>query len=587
METKRTINNGELSINNIGEKVELLGWVAKKRNFGSLIFIDLRDRTGIVQIVSKEDTSEITSKIRNEYVIHVFGVVVAREQPNPNMPTGAVEVIVSSIEIVNTAETTPIIIADETDALEETRMKYRYLDLRRPVLQNKIIERYKITMAMRKFLDKQDFIEVETPILMSSSPEGAREYLVPSRVQQGKFYALPQSPQLFKQLLMISGMEKYYQIARCFRDEDLRADRQPDFTQVDIEMSFMTKEEIMTLVENMFKDMFSEVKHYELKTPIKQMTFKDVMNQYGSDKPDTRFTYELKDISEEVKDSQFVIFQDALKSNGCVKALNAYGLASRISRKEIDELTLLAKKNHSKGLLWFRIGDNGAEGSFAKNMTPAEYESIKAKVNGKIGDLIFIVADPSWANVCTALGAIRNYLGKTYEANLLTGYDMLWVVDFPLFEKDPDSGAIVCNHHPFTRPFDEDLPLLDTDPLKVRSYHYDIVLNGYELGSGSLRIYDQDIQKKVFEIIGYSDEDIQRRFGWFVNAFKYGTPPHGGIGLGLDRIAMILTNSDSIRDVIAFPKNVQGSDPMSEGPTTVTDKQLSDLGIIINKTTNN
>jgi len=578
----RTKNNGELRLNNVGEHVQLVGWVSKKRNFGSIVFIDLRDRYGITQIVLNENFSEIASKIKNEYIISVEGNVIERKSKNSILPTGDIEINVENVIIVNKSELTPLIIADETDALEDTRMKYRYLDLRRPVMQKNLITRHKIIKAFRSFLDNEDFIEIETPILAKTTPEGARDYLVPSRVNPGKFYALPQSPQLFKQLLMIAGFEKYYQVARCFRDEDLRADRQPDFTQIDIETSFMSELEIMTLLEKMFKDMFLNVTNYKLDLPLRRISFKDALNRYGSDKPDTRFGYELVDISNILVNNETFIIKDSLSNNGVVKAIKVEDKSTDISRKTIDELTEIAKKNHAKGLMWMRFLNNNFEGQMSKILSEKERKELSEVLNLKNGDMIFAVAGKEWEYVCTSLGAIRTTLGKKFKNELLVGYDMLWVVDFPLFDYDYESNTYSSTHHPFTRPYDEDIPLLYTDPHKVRAHHYDLVLNGYELGSGSLRIYDQEIQRKVFDIIGLTNKEIENKFGFFINAFKYGTPPHGGVAFGIDRIAMILCGCDSIRDVIAFPKNASAVCPMTEAPTEVSQQQLDELSISIN-----
>jgi aspartyl-tRNA synthetase len=575
----RTHTNGQLRVENVGETVTLLGWVAKKRNFGSLVFIDLRDREGITQVVFTEAFTETTSKIKNEYVISVKGVVEKRESVNKNLPTGEIEVKATEVEIINVAETTPIIIADETDALEDTRMKYRYLDLRRPVMQQKLITRHKITQSVREFLNGRGFIEVETPVLTSTTPEGARDYLVPSRVNPGKFYALPQSPQLFKQLLMISGLEKYYQIARCFRDEDLRSDRQPDFTQIDVEMSFMSEDEIMSLFEEMYKKLLKDVKNYDLQIPLRRIKFKDAMATYGSDKPDTRLGFELKALNDVFANTEFTIFKDILANNGYIKGINAVNKAHEITRKDIDAYTALVKKYHAKGLSWVRMNNDTLEGPLAKNLSADETKNLITAMDAHNGDLLLIVSDHHFEVTCTALGAIRNELGKRFNPPASDTFDLLWIVDFPLFELDVESNTINSTHHPFTRPFKEDEALLDTDPLKVRAHHYDLVMNGYELGSGSLRIYDQDIQRKVFEIIGLTDDDIENKFGFFINAFKYGTPPHGGMAFGLDRIAMILTNSESIRDVIAFPKNASAACPMTGAPSSVSERQLKELSI--------
>ena len=576
----RTHTNGQLRLADLNKKVKLVGWVAKKRNFGSIVFIDLRDRYGITQLVINQNLEEIANKIKNEYVITIEGSVNKRTSINKDLATGEIEVIVSKIDIVNTAETTPLIIADETDALEDTRLKYRYLDLRRPIMQNKIIERSKLLKVIHRYFDLHDFIEIETPILGKTTPEGARDYLVPSRVNPGKFYALPQSPQLYKQLLMISGFEKYYQIARCFRDEDLRSDRQPDFTQLDIETSFFSENEILSLIEGLFLSILKELKGHTLKLPLRRISYKDSMNTYGSDKPDTRLGYELTDITSLLKGNTSIVLKDIVKT-GYVKVLKIDGKAQEISRKNIDSLTELAKKNHAKGLMYAKMNATLLEGPMTNLISDQEKASIIKQLNLKDQDIIFAVAGLEWEYVCNSLGAIRLDLAKRFKAELMVGYDLLWIVDFPLFEYDYETKTYSSTHHPFTRPYEEDKALLHTNPGKVRAHHYDIVMNGFELGSGSLRIYDKDVQKKVFNIIGLSDAEIENKFGFFIDAFKYGTPPHGGIALGIDRLAMLLTNSESIRDVIAFPKNQSAADPMTDAPTEASEKQLNDLNIKI------
>jgi aspartyl-tRNA synthetase len=576
----RTHTNGQLRLADLNKKVKLVGWVAKKRNFGSIVFIDLRDRYGITQLVINQNLEEIANKIKNEYVITIEGSVNKRTSINKDLATGEIEVIVSKIDIVNTAETTPLMIADETDALEDTRLKYRYLDLRRPIMQNKIIERSKLLKVIHRYFDLHDFIEIETPILGKTTPEGARDYLVPSRVNPGKFYALPQSPQLYKQLLMISGFEKYYQIARCFRDEDLRSDRQPDFTQLDIETSFFSENEILSLIEGLFLSILKELKGHTLKLPLRRISYKDSMNTYGSDKPDTRLGYELTDITSLLKANTSIVLKDIVKT-GYVKVLKIDGKAQEISRKNIDSLTELAKKNHAKGLMYAKMNATLLEGPMTNLISDQEKASIIKQLNLKDQDIIFAVAGLEWEYVCNSLGAIRLDLAKRFKAELMVGYDLLWIVDFPLFEYDYETKTYSSTHHPFTRPYEEDKALLHTNPGKVRAHHYDIVMNGFELGSGSLRIYDKDVQKKVFNIIGLSDAEIENKFGFFIDAFKYGTPPHGGIALGIDRLAMLLTNSESIRDVIAFPKNQSAADPMTDAPTEASEKQLNDLNIKI------
>jgi aspartyl-tRNA synthetase len=575
----RTHNNGELRSSDLGKKVKLVGWVAKKRNFGSIVFIDLRDRYGITQVVFSDKFESETSKIKNEYIINIEGVVTKRQTANQELITGEIEVSVESVTIVNTAEVTPLIIADETDALEDIRMKFRYLDLRRPVMQNKLITRHKLIKVIHRYFDRHDFIEIETPILGKTTPEGARDYLVPSRVNPGKFYALPQSPQLYKQLLMISGFEKYYQIARCFRDEDLRSDRQPDFTQLDLETSFLSENEILELIEGLFFDILKDLKNYNLKLPLRRLSFKDALNTYGSDKPDTRLGYELVDITNILKSNTSNLLKDIVSKDGYVKAIKVEGKSQEITRKYIDQLTEIAKKNHAKGLLYLKVNGQVLEGPMNNLISDVEKASLLKSLNLKDQDMVFAIAGIEWEYVCNALGAVRLDLGKRFKANLMVGYDFLWIVDFPLFEYDYESKKYSSTHHPFTRPFEEDLPLLKSNPAKVRAHHYDIVLNGFELGSGSLRIYDKDVQRQVFNIIGLSDQEINNKFGFFIDAFKYGTPPHGGIALGIDRLAMLLTNSESIRDVIAFPKNQSAVDPMTEAPTEASEKQLDELNL--------
>lgn len=577
---KRTHNNGELRLSDVSKEVSLIGWVAKKRNLGNLVFIDLRDRYGYTQLVFDSSFEDITNKIKNEYVLNVKGIVVKRKDANSNLATGEIEVNVTFVNIINTSELTPFIIADKTDALEDTRLKYRYLDLRRPVMQENLITRHKITKSMRKYLDNLDFIEIETPLLTKATPEGARDYLVPSRINAGKFYALPQSPQLFKQLLMISGLERYYQIARCFRDEDLRSDRQPDFTQLDIETSFMSESEIMDLVEGLFLNILKDVKGYDLKLPLRKFTYKEVMDTYGSDKPDTRLGFELEDVSEILANNDSDLLRD-IATNATFKAIVGKGLANDLSRKDIDALTLEVKKNGGSFLTFGKVSENTFTGALTKLVSKEEESELFSKLKLEENDIVFLSAHLSWEKVCKAMGALRNQLTRRFVSVDKSEYDMLWVVDFPLFEYDEESNSYTSTHHPFTRPYDEDIKYLNTDPSKVRAHHYDLVMNGYELGSGSLRIYNEAMQKKVFEIIGLSNEEIENKFGFFINAFKYGTPPHGGVAFGLDRIALILTQSETIRDVIAFPKNASAVCPMSEAPSYAGDKQLKELHIKI------
>lgn len=577
----RTHHNGDLCLENVNEHVELVGWVAKKRNFGQLVFIDLRDRSGICQLVFDESMSEALKDVRNEYVLSVSGTVLQRKDANPDLKTGEIEVKVEKFEIINKAKTTPLIIADETDALEDTRLQYRYLDLRRPVMQNKLIMRHKITRSMREYLDNNDFIEIETPMLGKSTPEGARDYLVPSRVHPGSFYALPQSPQLYKQLLMIAGFERYYQFARCFRDEDLRADRQTDFTQVDIETSFLSEVEIQTMMEEMMVKLMKEVKGIDIQAPFLRLSYEEAMNRYGSDKPDNRFGYELQDITEIFKNSEFKVFKDCIDNGGVIKTIVIDNFSS-ITRKEIDKYTELAKKNGAKGLVVLKAQDNELTGSARKFLSEDEVKALYETLSLKDKDVLFIVSD-QWTKTCNVLGALRNEIGYKLGLKKKDEFSFLWVTDFPMFEWSEEQQRYVACHHPFTQPKEEDIPLLDTDIAKVKANAYDIILNGYELGGGSLRIYDNDLQEKIFEILGMSEEEIRNKFGFFIDAFQYGTPPHGGLAFGLDRIAMILSESDSIRDVIAFPKNANAKCPMSKAPTPVDPAQLEELHIEIKK----
>lgn len=575
----RTHSNGELRIEHVNQEVELIGWVAKRRNFGALVFIDLRDRSGITQLVFDEEKAKEIQSVRNEYILHVKGMVAERKDKNDKLPTGDIEIKVSNVEIVNSAETTPLIIADETDALEDTRLTYRYLDLRRPLMQQKMITRHKITKIMRNYLDDMEFVEVETPILTKSTPEGARDYLVPSRIHTGEFYALPQSPQLFKQLLMISGFERYYQVARCFRDEDLRADRQPDFTQLDIEASFLSEVEIQTMLENMMKKVMKEVCNLDIQTPFLRIPFEEAMNRYGSDKPDNRFGLELQDVKDVFKNSEFKVFKDVVASNGAIKAIVVPDKAD-MSRKEIDKLTDLAKKYGAKGLVAIKYLNQTLEGGVVKFFSDEEIAKLAEVLSLKDNDLILISSD-NWTTVCEVLGALRLHFADVMQLTSKDDFSFLWVTDFPLLEYSEEDGRFYARHHPFTLPKEEEVELLDSRPQDVHAAAYDMVLNGYEVGGGSLRIYSNELQKKMFSILGFSDEEIKERFGFFVDAFKYGTPPHGGFAFGLDRVAMILTKSDSIRDVIAFPKNAAARCMMSGAPSKVDESQLEELHLKI------
>lgn len=571
---ERTHYNGQLSIANLNENVVLVGWISKKRNLGSIVFVDLRDRSGIVQVVINEGIT--VPELRNEYVIQVKGVVRKRETPNNKIPTGEIEIIASEIILINKAKTTPLIIADGTDALEETRLKYRYLDLRRPCMQHYFDIRDIIKITTHKYLHEHNFIEIETPMLCASSPEGAKEYLVPSRLHHGSFYALPQSPQMFKQLLMVGGFERYYQIARCFRDEDLRADRQPDFTQIDIETSFLDQDQFLEMMEGLIKQIFKNTIGYDVKLPLRQMTYKEAMNRFGSDKPDTRFGIELKQLEDIFVDTTFGGFKDV----ECIRGICVPGVANITSRKVIDNLGLEAKKFGLGGISVIKRENGEFVGSFVKFLTEKEKESLINIFNVQDNDIVIIAAGKK-NRVLPLLGSIRLSYGHSLNLIKPNTYDLLWVVDFPMFERDVETGKIVATHHPFTRPKDEDIHWLDEDPTKALTYAYDIVINGYEAGGGTLRIYDQEIQKKIFNILGLTDEQIKAKFGYFVDALQYGTPPHGGMAFGLDRLAMILGGTDNIRDVIAFPKNLAGVCPMSGAPTKVENSQLEDLGIII------
>ncbi len=576
---KRTHNNGELRIKNTDDVVELIGWVAKRRNLGSLVFIDLRDRYGITQLVFAVQLAEKIKDVRNEYILAVSGVVRARQSVNANLPTGEIEVAVFEVDIVNSAETTPLIIADVTDALEEVRLKYRYLDLRRPLMQKNIIDRHRIVKCIRAYLDAQDFIEVETPILTISTPEGARDYLVPARVHPGQFYALPQSPQLFKQLLMVAGLERYYQVARCFRDEDLRADRQLDFTQIDIETSFLEATDIHQMIEEMMVKVMKEVRDIEVSMPFTRLTFEEALNKYGSDKPDNRFELCLQDVSDIFIDSEFKVFSEGLKVGKVIKALCVADFGE-VSRKQVDDYGELIKKHGGSGLVSLKFKDNTLEGSAAKYITAAEKERLCEALNPKDNAMIFIVCD-FWEKACNALGALRSALGKELKLYDPQVYSFLWVEDFPLFEYDENDQRYYSRHHPFTRPQTADVEEVKANPAAIIAQAYDLVLNGNEVAGGSLRIYNQEMQKAVFEILGFTAEQIQARFGFFVDAFKYGTPPHGGIAIGLDRLVMVILQTDSIRDVIAFPKNAAARCPLTDAPSAVDAKQLEELHIKI------
>ena len=573
----RTHNNGELRLQDVNSEVTLCGWVSKRRNFGALVFIDLRDRYGITQLVFNEDIAEKISDVRNEYVLQVKGTVVERKDKNPKLETGEIEVVVSEVKIVNTAITTPMIIADETDALEDTRLKYRYLDLRRPVLQKNLILRNRITLLVRNYLAKYGFTEVETPILCRSTPEGARDYLVPSRISKGQFYALPQSPQLYKQLLMVGGMDRYFQIARCFRDEDLRADRQPEFSQIDIEMSFVDEEDIWSMTEGLMKEIFKDIKGIEL-PEFKRIPYDTCMEKYGSDKPDLRFDMPLYNVSEVFTNTEFKVFENCLNEGGIIQAMNVKNGADKFSRKQLDKLQDYVKVYGAKALANLKLTSEGFAGSVTKVLSDDEKEALRTMLNIEENDIVFFVADKKKV-AQTSLGALRVKLGHDLDLINKDAYEFLWVTDFPMFEYDENENRYVAAHHPFTSPNLEDVDKLMSDPANCYSRAYDLVLNGYELLSGSIRIHDQKLQEKVFEAIGMTLEEAHEKFSWFMDAFQYGTPPHGGVGIGLERLTMILAGTDNIRDVVAFPKTASASDLMAQAPSPVDPAQLKELGI--------
>ena len=577
----KEINNNTLRISDVEKEVTLYGWVQKKRDLGGVCFIDLRDRSGIVQLVAREGKCyEIASQLKSESVIKVVGVVSERESKNKNIPTGDIEVELSDIEVLNSCKDLPFEISDDTTALEDTRLKYRYLDIRRRTVTNNLVTRHKITMAIRNFLDKENFLEVETPVLCKSTPEGARDYLVPSRVNKGKFYALPQSPQIFKQLLMVGGIERYFQIAKCFRDEDLRSDRQPEFTQVDLEMSFVDQEDVMSLTERLVAHVFKEIRGIDIKLPLMRMKYDVEMDKYGSDKPDLRFGLEIQDITEVFKNTEFSMFKNVIENKGIVNCLVVKGKASEFSRKKLDALTEFVKTYKASGLAYLKVEDE-VTGSIAKAISTDEVNSLKEVLGLEKGDLVLIVADSKYNIVKVSLGALRCKLARDLDLIKKDDFKLCWIVEFPSFEYSEEEGRYVACHHPFTSPLDSDVDKLINDKAHCYSKAYDIVINGYEAGGGSIRIHDEKVQEKMFRALELTEEDIKNKFGFFVEALKYGTPPHGGLALGLDRLTMLLTGTDNIRDVIAFPKTASASCLMSECPNTVDKKQLDDLGIMI------
>ena len=574
--------NTSYNINNLGDTIELYGWVSKVRNLGGLIFIDLRDRSGIIQLVVNPDSNcyQEANKLKSEYVIKIKGVVEKREKINDNLETGEIEINVENIDILNTSCELPFEISDNTTALEDTRLKHRYLDLRRNSIKDNLLIRHKITMSARNYLDSLSFMEVETPVLCKSTPEGARDYLVPSRINKGSFYALPQSPQIFKQLLMVGGIERYFQIAKCFRDEDLRADRQPEFTQIDVEMSFVDEEDVMDVAEGLVCDIFDKVKNIKLKRPFMKMKYDDAIKFYGTDKPDLRFDMKINDITDIFKNNSANLFKNILDSNGIINAIVVKDANDKFSRKEIDKLTDFVKKYKATGLAYLKIADE-TTGSIIKLISDSELELLKTRLELKNNDLVFIIMG-DYNIVKTSLGALRINLAKRLDLIDSDIYKVLWVTDFPSFEWSEEENRFISCHHPFTMPKDSDVDKLINDKAHCYSKAYDIVINGYEAGGGSIRIHDNEIQEKMFEALELSKEEIEAKFGFFVEALKYGTPPHGGFALGLDRMTMLLANTDNIRDVIAFPKTASASDLMSNCPTEVDLKQLTELGICVN-----
>lgn len=581
---KRTHYCGDLRMDNVGEEVILNGWVQKKRNLGGLVFVDLRDIRGISQIIFDADVSkdafEKAEKLGSEYVIAVKGIVRERQAKNPNMATGDIEISATELRVLSKSQTPPIYIKDDDNVSEDKRLKYRYLDLRKPSMQNNLIMRSRVAQIVRQYLSENNFLEIETPFLIKPSPEGARDYLVPSRVNPGKFYALPQSPQLFKQILMVSGMDRYFQIVKCFRDEDLRADRQPEFTQIDCEMSFVDENDVMTMMENMIGRIFKEIHSIDIQLPLKRMTYKEAMDRFGSDKPDTRFAMELTDLSDLVKDCGFGVFSSAANAaNSSVRAINAIGGADAFSKKGMKKLEEHAKTYKAKGLAWIKVTEEGIDSPIAKFFTEDEIKAILDRMDAKAGDLILFVADKNKV-VYDALGQLRLEVARKMDLIDKNKYNLLWVTEFPLFEEDEETGRMIAMHHPFTCPLDEDIDKLDQeDKTQLRAKAYDMVLNGYELGGGSVRISDEEVQEKMFKALGMSQETANDKFGYLLEAFKYGVPPHAGLAFGFDRLMMLLTGADNIREVIAFPKNQNAICPMTNAPGLPEEGQLEELSI--------
>jgi aspartyl-tRNA synthetase len=579
---RRTTMCGLLRPENVGEEVVLMGWVQKERNLGSIIFVDLRDTTGITQIVFDDTISDElftkAEKVRAEYVLAVRGKVRLRSSINKEIPTGEIEVLADELKILDESITPPIYIKDDDNVSETMRLKYRYLDLRKPKMQENLKLRAKTAKVVRDFFYENNFVEVETPMLTKPTPEGARDYLVPSRVNPGMFYALPQSPQLMKQLLMVSGMDRYYQIVKCFRDEDLRANRQPEFTQIDVEMSFVDVEDVLSINEKLLYRLFKEIKGIEIKLPIPRMTYKEAMEKYGVDKPDLRFGFEFKDISDLVANCEFKVFTNAIENNGAVKAINVKGYGDKFTRKDITSLEEYAKAYGAKGLAWIKLTNDGITSPIAKFFNDEEFKSILERVEGETGDLILIIAD-KLSVVCDSLGNLRNEVAR--RLNLLSNDDikMVWITEFPLFEYDEEEGRYVAKHHPFTHPMDEDIDLLESAPETVRAKAYDIVINGDEMGGGSIRINNSNLQSRMFKALGFTEEEARDKFGFLMDAFQYGTPPHGGIAYGLDRLIMLFTDSSNIRDVIAFPKTQSATDLMTDAPAVASEAQLKEVHV--------
>ena len=585
---KRTDYCGTLRASDIGREVTVCGWVQKQRDLGALIFVDLRDRTGILQLAFTESTDpavmEKAGTLRSEYVVAAKGVLRERAAKNSEIPTGDVELEVSELRILGLSDTPPFEIVENSQTAELTRLKYRYLDLRRPDLQKNILMRHRLTKITRDYFDENGFIEIETPMLIRSTPEGARDFLVPSRLHKGSFYALPQSPQLYKQLSMVAGFDRYMQIARCFRDEDLRADRQPEFTQIDLEMSFVDMEDVLEIGEGYMRRVFREMLGIELTTPLPRLTYREAMERYGSDKPDTRYGLELVDLTDIARKTEFAVFRAAVEAGGTVRGINVKGAAAKLSRKEMDKLTEFVRGIGAKGLAWARLNADGTAASFSKFLTTEQMQALCGRMDAETGDALLIVADANEALALSVLGALRQEVAAKLDLVPKDRFDLLWITEFPFFEYDAETGEYVAMHHPFTAPMDECLAYLETDKARVRAKAYDLVLNGIELSSGSIRITDPQLQSRIFSLLGLSDEEAKEKFGFLLDAFRFGAPPHGGMGIGLDRLCMQLLGCASLRDVVAFPKVQNASEPMTECPSPVDAAQLAELGLAAKET---